>query len=475
MMTPTDQDNLLRNRLLLVRQTKVTEDLLSCLLEDYTLTVEMKQEIEAERTESKRVGVLLDTLMRRGNRAFDRFIYALVQTDQDSLALSLDKDRAHPYIETRNKARQLNSNPQLNAIGYSQNSHWQGPFQYMMAQIMMSGAGHGVSSSIAGALVSHPTDELPNNSAVDANYEDIRVALNEINGPNARSIMNIQVLPGTNFHLANNHQQVYPISHLIRGRALIINNQKFRLSNMFRDGAEYDRENLKELFQQLSFEVIVRENLTAQQMKELVKEESLNPAHHNADMFILFVLSHGCHGNIYGTDVENVSIDKDITSCFSPENCPALMGKPKIFFIQACQGELRGRVYSPDSAEGDAISEIDPKLIEKMKELQLGDKEGYVPEYFNRQDVVMSYATVRGYRAWRRTDLGSWFVRCLVYVFSRRSHSEHLLDMLTEVNALLTQLKTSGVEGRYGQLAEKSDTLTKKLYFFPGAAVSSFK
>lgn len=73
-------------------------------------------------------------------------------------------------------------------------------------------------------------------------------------------------------------------------------------------------------------------------MKALIKYESLNPDHYNADMFILFVLSHGCQGNIYGTDVEKVSIEEDITSCFSHENCPTLAGKPKIFFIQACQG-----------------------------------------------------------------------------------------------------------------------------------------
>lgn len=79
--------------------------------------------MQAERTESRKVGVLLDTLMRRGNRAFDRFIYALVQTDQDSLAISLDPDRAQPYIETRNKARQLNIIPQSSASGYPQNSY----------------------------------------------------------------------------------------------------------------------------------------------------------------------------------------------------------------------------------------------------------------------------------------------------------------------------------------------------------------
>lgn len=51
---------------------------------------------------------------------------------------------------------------------------------------------------------------------------------------------------------------------LPRGRAVIINNRYFtnRLKN--RDGAQHDTENLKLLFEKLSFTVIVQENLTAQ-------------------------------------------------------------------------------------------------------------------------------------------------------------------------------------------------------------------
>lgn len=52
---------------------------------------------------------------------------------------------------------------------------------------------------------------------------------------------------------------------LPRGHALIINNRYFVGKNMGnREGAEHDTENLKLLFEKLSFTVIVRENLTAQ-------------------------------------------------------------------------------------------------------------------------------------------------------------------------------------------------------------------
>jgi len=42
-----------------------------------------------------------------------------------------------------------------------------------------------------------------------------------------------------------------------------------------------------------------------------------------------------------------------------------------------------------------------------------------------------------GYEAWRHSELGSWFVRSLVYVFQRLAHNQHILDMLTEVRIAL--------------------------------------
>jgi len=54
-------------------------------------------------------------------------------------------------------------------------------------------------------------------------------------------------------------------------------------------------------------------------------------------MFVLCILSHGSQGSIYGTDGEEIEIDK-IMEQFDGKNCPALKDKPKLFFIQACQG-----------------------------------------------------------------------------------------------------------------------------------------
>ena len=58
------------------------------------------------------------------------------------------------------------------------------------------------------------------------------------------------------------------------------------------------------------------------------------------DCLVFCILTHGgdC-GILYGTDGRPVHIHK-ITELFHYNRCANLAGKPKLFFIQACQGVL---------------------------------------------------------------------------------------------------------------------------------------
>lgn len=49
--------------------------------------------------------------MRREDTAFDRFVFALVETNQDGMARTLDETRAEAYIAKRNANRQVNNHP----------------------------------------------------------------------------------------------------------------------------------------------------------------------------------------------------------------------------------------------------------------------------------------------------------------------------------------------------------------------------
>jgi len=57
-----------------------------------------------------------------------------------------------------------------------------------------------------------------------------------------------------------------------------------------------------------------------------------------SDAFVVVILSHGKFGAVYGADGYELKIVK-ILQYFRPDKCPALLNKPKLFFVQACQGK----------------------------------------------------------------------------------------------------------------------------------------
>jgi len=70
-------------------------------------------------------------------------------------------------------------------------------------------------------------------------------------------------------------------------------------------------------------------------MKKIIDDESrLDHSHYDA--FILFMMSHGSNGHIFGNDGNKVNIDNDIASVL--RSCPSLVNKPKLVFVQACRG-----------------------------------------------------------------------------------------------------------------------------------------
>ena len=147
MMSANKQQRLNGNRLMLVRNLQVTDLLLAALRGDYTLTSEMQNLIEvfflfcwaccyksskndfrdkietifcscnhskivflfqqAEKTSGSKAGKLIDIIMKRGDKAFERLIYALIESDQDQIALELDQDSASRFIRARDDQRKL--------------------------------------------------------------------------------------------------------------------------------------------------------------------------------------------------------------------------------------------------------------------------------------------------------------------------------------------------------------------------------
>ena len=158
----------------------------------------------------------------------------------------------------------------------------------------------------------------------------------------------------------------YPMNKVPRGKCLIISNRYFTINGVRtvvddkalddRHGTEIDAEALKETFQWLNFEVEVIEECTADKMMETIEIYS-SYDHSQYNGFICCLLSHGFQSGIYGTDGKFIFIE-DIRTLFTAEICPTLHGKPKLFFIQACRGEMKdpGRYVLASDGPNDASS-----------------------------------------------------------------------------------------------------------------------
>ena len=127
------------------------------------------------------------------------------------------------------------------------------------------------------------------------------------------------------------------------GYALIINIKSFEgetddgVKLNTREGSDVDVEKLKDLWQQLGFNVITHVDLKAQQICTIVENMAKN-VDETSSCFVCCIMTHGDMGYIYGSDSDFLNIKDHITDLFKEKKCRFLAGKPKLFFIQACRG-----------------------------------------------------------------------------------------------------------------------------------------
>ena len=172
--------------------------------------------------------------------------------------------------------------------------------------------------------------------------------------------------------------------------------------------------------------------------------------HSAANAFICCILTHGKFGQLAGVDGNYVAIE-DMLNFFVPEKCPSLKRKPKLFFIQSCQGkesqekhgELQTDAPSPPAGIGVDLEKTMP----------------------NQDDFLIGYATVPGHISYRNTLLGSWYIDVLVEKLKQWHEKEDLISILTEVNRSLSKRCSKEFGKNYGQVALRTSTLRKKVFF----------
>ncbi|CAL8088045.1 unnamed protein product [Calicophoron daubneyi] len=202
-----------------------------------------------------------------------------------------------------------------------------------------------------------------------------------------------------------------------RGICVLINQRRFRTLPE-RTGTDKDAERIEDIFTRLRFEVERQDNVPADVLSKSL-EEVAQRDHSTFDSFVCVILSHGKLGDVYGSDDKPVSIDKIIDRFTKTKT---LNNKPKIFFIQACQGD--------DTDPGAKFAGAKDAISDAVFANKLPDS----------WDVLLAYSAVPGYLSWRGNRTGSWFIRELCDVLENDANStehHHINTLMSSVARLV--------------------------------------
>ncbi|NWW60235.1 CASPA protein, partial [Ifrita kowaldi] len=234
-----------------------------------------------------------------------------------------------------------------------------------------------------------------------------------------------------------------------RGFCLIINNVNFNSSQ--RKGSCKDAEQLERVFTWLGLDVRTYTDLTSEDIRSLMQTWQHLQDHKDRNCFVCCILSHGKSGAIYGTD-EKLVLIRTLMSHFTAKQCPQLAAKPKLFFIQACQGN---KIQRPVYVDTDAQT---PDLSSMQESLPLFES---IPE---EADFLLSMATVDGYVSFRHIEEGTWYIQALCSKLQLLvPRGEDVLSILTQVNEDVA--KRVSPSGTKKQMPQPAYTLIGKVIF----------
>ncbi|PAA84693.1 hypothetical protein BOX15_Mlig031508g1, partial [Macrostomum lignano] len=467
LMDDIHRNALLKARCVLVSQLVADNKLWGLLLERKVFTKPMLERILCQGTPHERRQQLMDDLPRRGPDAFGQFLGILRDTRQQDLADYLDGMDRH-----LRHGHPLPSEPRPQPRPPSGPSQPAQPSQPQDDPSRRPSVDRSVSRIGVTNQPNIPDDVLSVQEVLER-HED---GLEELNFHTCGIIDSTELMPQpvTQQHLTEKSKNDWEFTYQLRsnpkGLLLIISNRDF-VKKSKRTGTEVDCENLTRVFKNLGYELYrnqVFNDKTAAEMKSLCRDFILDPRHESLDSCVLCILSHGDQGGvIYGRD-DLPATEDELFEHFNSDRC-RLHNKPKLVIIQACRGSMKdkGHIFDQtDSASGDKTDQTTvQKIIHSLQEENYSDTmdlEKRVPLY---ADIVFAHSTTPGFVSWRHELRGSWFIQTIAKTFAAYAHEEHVFDMLTTVNRIVTE--TFGGRLGYVSMPHPISRLRKKFYFFP--------
>lgn len=326
-------------------------------------------------------------------------------------------------------------------------------------------------SMLQTAHTDHPTDNKvqsqPLNLKLDCNRSrDTNVIQQSENSFDKTSWV---VLKTNIWHQDSNED--YKMASNQRGICLIVNNVMFDFEVLpKRKGSDMDAFRFKEVFKQLGFTVESKRNLTADKMKAVFKQVSARCTIKH-DALVVILLSHGTESGIYGTDGVEVDMN-DILTYFDNKKCKNMMGKPKVFIVQACRGRLADYgvrdtqtfFSQPESQLNTQPSQLTQVNSESPKISRWAEiDKNYHP---TRTDMVLCFSCHTGFVSTRNEDEGSWLGASLAHHLQNEAWRKHLIEIFNMVSRDVRRRKSS--DGHKQVLEITTIGFDRNLYFNPG-------
>lgn len=177
------------------------------------------------------------------------------------------------------------------------------------------------------------------------------------------------------------------------GYCVLINEKEFderATGQRRRDGTDVDADYAEAVFGALGFQVVRFNDLNVTSFRRVISRFASQTNHSSFDMFVMIVLSHGVEGRVFASDGD-LSVDADLVDPFRGANCASLIGKPKMFFIQACRGSKFDRGVDV--------------------------KDGGRTRIPNEADLLIFSSTTPGYFSWRNNQDGkSACLRAILFI-----------------------------------------------------------
>lgn len=236
-------------------------------------------------------------------------------------------------------------------------------------------------------------------------------------------------------------------------KLVVLNHKNFhpRLKLNTRRGTEIDVKAIESSFKPLGWDVEVLNDCTTSQIRDAILRIQISEV--DICALAIFILSHGeDNGTVFAQD-GLYRVDHDILYPLAADKCPILAGKPKMIFVQACQGQ--------DTDSGTSVT------THRKRHTSSDNTATYkIPNY---ADFVIFQASFWQHYSFRSGDTGSWFIQALCAKVDQSEPCDAFFDILLDVSHSVALHKESNVPqkphlDKKKQVPLLYSTMLRKLY-----------